>query len=56
MSISDKRFWRYQGDKVLIWRKKIKDGRHMTRIFFWTFWKIDAGLDETVQKQKASPW
>ena len=27
LSISDKRLWSYQGDNVLIWRKKIKDGR-----------------------------
>ena len=26
--VSDKRLWSYHGDKVLIWRKKIKDGRH----------------------------
>ena len=26
--ISDKRLWSYQGDKVTIWQKKIKDGRH----------------------------
>ena len=31
-SISDKRIWSYQGDKVLIWRKKIKDGRHNQNI------------------------
>ena len=28
MSISDKRLWSNQGDKVLIWREKIKAGRH----------------------------
>ena len=28
LSISDKQLWSYQDDKVLIWRKKIKDGRH----------------------------
>ena len=28
-----KRLWSYQGDKVLIWREKIKDGRHDPNIF-----------------------
>ena len=33
LSISDKRLWSYQGDKVLIWRKKNKDGCHDPNIF-----------------------
>ena len=41
LSISDKRLWSYQGDKVLIWQKKIKDGRHDQKISS-TFLKIDA--------------
>ena len=40
--VSDKRLWSYQGDKVIIWQKKIKMAA-MTRIFFQTFWKTDAG-------------
>ena len=28
-----KRFGRYQGDKLLIWRKKVKDGRNDPKIF-----------------------
>ena len=40
-SESKNQFCSYKGDKVLIWRKKIKDGA-MTRIFSRTFWKIDA--------------
>ena len=42
LSILDKRLWSYQGDKVQIWRKKIKDGRHDPNIFSQIFWKIDA--------------
>ena len=41
LSISDKRLWSYQHGKVLIWRKKIKDGRHDQNISR-TFLKIDA--------------
>ena len=33
LRISDKRLWSYQGDKLLIWRKKIDDGRHDPNIF-----------------------
>ena len=33
LSISDKRLGSNQGDKVLIWRKKIKDGHHDSNIF-----------------------
>ena len=29
----EKRFGRYQGDKVLIWRKKVKDDRNDPNIF-----------------------
>ena len=29
----------YQGDNIVIWREKIKDGRHDQNILFW---KIDA--------------
>ena len=41
-SESKKRSSRYQGHKVLIWWKKIQMAA-MTRIFFRSFWKIDAG-------------
>ena len=38
LSISDKRIWIYQGDKVLICRKKLKMAA-MTRIFYRIFYK-----------------
>ena len=41
LSLPSKRRLSYQGDKILIWRKKIKDGCHDLDIFR-TFWKIDA--------------
>ena len=31
--IIEKAVWWDQGDKVLIWRKKVKDGRHDSNIF-----------------------
>ena len=42
LSISDKRLWSKQGDKVLIWWKKMAA---MTRIFPRTFLKIDAAWE-----------
>ena len=41
LNIEDSGLWSNQGDKVLIWWKKIKDDRHDQDIFP-TFWKIDA--------------
>ena len=48
MSISDKRLWSYQGDKVQIWRKKIKDGRHDPNILT-NFLKCSLGIDICIQ-------
>ena len=49
-SISDKRLWSYRGDKVLIWRKNIKDGRHDQDIFpnFLKNW-CSLGINTTMQ-------
>ena len=50
MNVSDKRLWTYQGDKFVIWRKKIKDAPQDPDIFpnFLQNW-CSLGMSTTIQ-------